>query len=142
MSDWGCVVKNFLLGREPALLLSLVAALLGIGSALAIPGLSGGQVALIMAAANAVLGAVQAAFVRPWQPAAFTAAVGALGALGAGYGFHASPGLLAALDAVVLAAGPLLVRGQVTPLVALRAAAAAHSAVGGDPGATGPRPVS
>lgn len=118
-------MKSWLFGREPALVLSFVAAVLGVGSALVIPGLSGGQVALIMAAVNAVLGAVQAALTRPVGPAAFTTLVGALAALGAGYGFHVSPTVLAALDAVILTIPPLLVRAQVTPTAKLRAAALA-----------------
>jgi hypothetical protein len=124
------VVKTFVLGKEPALLLSLLAAVLGVGAALGLPGLSAGQATLIIAALTAVLGAVQALYTRPWPPAV-AGAVAALAALGAGYGFHIAPGVLSAVDAVVLALAALLVRGQVTPLIKLRMEAA-HS----------PRPVS
>lgn len=116
-------MKNWLLGKEPALLLSILAAVLGGGTALGFPGLAAGQATLIIAAITAVLGAVQAVWTRPWAPAV-GAAVAALAALAGGYGFHVAPAVLAAVDAVILSLGALLVRGQVTPLLRLRELAA------------------
>jgi hypothetical protein len=117
--------RAWLAGGEPVVALSFLAALLGVGSALAIPGLHAPQVALIMAAVNAVLGAIQAALTRPVTPSAFAALIAALAALAGGYGFHVSTTVLSAVDALVLTIPPLLVRLQVTPVAKLRAAAAA-----------------
>lgn len=115
-------MKNWLFGKEPALLIGFVSALLTVGVALGLRGLGSGTVGLIIAALTALLGAFQAVYTRPWQPAAFTTLVAAVAALAAGYGWHVSPELIGAVDGLVLAALSLLTRAQVSPTLALAAA--------------------
>jgi hydrogenase/urease accessory protein HupE len=101
--------------REPAALLGFIAAALGLGTSLNIHGLSAGQVSLIVAAITAVFGAVMAWKTRPVAPAVFTTAVSAIAALVAGYGYHVSPGVVGAVNAVVLSVLTLVTRAQVVP---------------------------
>lgn len=99
---------------EPTLILQFISAALSLVVALGF-GLSSDQAALIVAAITAVFGAVNAFMVRPIAPAAFTALVGAVAALAAGFGFHLSDGVIAAINGLVITALALLTRHQVTP---------------------------
>jgi hypothetical protein len=117
-------VHDFLFGRDPVLLLSLLSALLGVLTVFHVLGFSATQVPLILAVITAVIGAAQAAYTRPWLPAAFIAVIGALAELAAGYGFHVSDAVVAAIDGVIVAIPPLLVRAQATPTLKLRKLAA------------------
>lgn len=101
---------------EPALYLGLLSAVLSVGTALTLPGLSAEQVGIIVALINAVLAAVVAWRVRPIAPAAFTGVVGAAVALVAAYGLDVSPEVVGSVDAVVVAALAMLTRIQVTPV--------------------------
>jgi hypothetical protein len=101
-------------GREPTLVLQFVSAALSLVVALGF-GLSSEQAALIVAAITAAFGVINAVAVRPIAPAAFTALVGAVAALVAGFGFHLSDGLIAGINGLVLAGLAFLVRAQVTP---------------------------
>lgn len=101
-------------GREPALWLALLTALLDCGVG-AIPGLDQQASVLIIAAVTAAGGLVTAAAVHPFQPAALTGLFGALVALGSYYGLHLSDGRVAAINTLLLAATALILRGQVTP---------------------------
>lgn len=114
-------IREVLFGREPLLALALVAALLGVLTALHVGGFSAAQVPLILALITAVVGALQAAFTRPWAPAAFTAVIGAAATLLGAYHYHVSDELIVAIDGVIVAIPPLLVRPQVTPTLKLRA---------------------
>lgn len=115
-------MKKFLLGREPALLIGFVSAGLSVVAALGFHGLGSARVALIVAALNAVLGVLQALYTRPVAPAAFTTLVAAAAALAAGYGYHTSPELIGAVNALVVAFLSLMTRQQVTPSLKLKAA--------------------
>lgn len=116
-------MKSWLLGREPALVIGFASAGLGVLATLGFHSLTPAIVGLIVAALNAVLGAVQAVFTRPIAPAVFTTLVGALAALAAGWGYHASPELIGGVDALVVAFLSLLTRSQVSPMLAVRASA-------------------
>lgn len=73
--------------------------------------------ALWTAAIVAVGGLIVAFRTRPVAPAAVTAVISAAVALVGGYGFHASPGLVAALSGLVLSVLSLVgVRPQVSPV--------------------------
>jgi hypothetical protein len=102
--------------REPTLYLQALSALLGIGVAICLPALSAEQAALIVAAASAIIGAVNGAITRPVAPAAFTGLVGAVAALAAAYGFEASQEVVGAVQAAVVTLLALLTRVQVTPV--------------------------
>lgn len=99
---------------EPTLILQFVSAALSLVVALGF-GLTSDQAALIVAAITAVFGVVNAVMVRPIAPAAFTALVGALAALAAGFGFHLPDAVVAAVTGLVLTGLALLTRGQVSP---------------------------
>ncbi len=105
---------------EPALYIGLVSSGLSLLVALRFHGLTADQATLIVAAITAVGGAVTAATTRPVAPAAFTAVVVAGADLLAGFHFNVSPGVVGALNGVVLALLTLLARGQVTPVTARR----------------------
>ncbi|GAA4928671.1 hypothetical protein GCM10023224_04920 [Streptomonospora halophila] len=115
--------KFKIFGREPALILGFISAALGLGTALGVPGLSGEQAALVVAAITAVFGVATAVQTRPIGPAAFTTLVTAVAALAAGYGFDVGPGVVGAVDAMVLTGLSLLMRGQVKPKPSLVVAA-------------------
>jgi hypothetical protein len=114
-----------LLGREPALLIGFVSAGLSVLAALGLHSLGSGRVALIVAALNALLGVAQAVYTRPIAPAAFTTLVAAAAALAAGYGYHVSPELIGAINALVVAFLSLVTRQQVSPTLKVKAAKAA-----------------
>jgi hypothetical protein len=107
--------RRLIFGREPTLIVSAVSALLGIGVAVGLPGLSAEQASLIIAAISAGLGVVNAVLVRPIAPPAFTGLVAAAAALLAGYGLDVSQATLGAVQGAVLAVLALLTRQQVTP---------------------------
>lgn len=104
-----------ILGRDPILWLAFISAALSIGTALRFDGLSADQVALIVAAINAVFGLIGAFLVRPIAPQAFTFAIAAFTALVASYGYEVSSEVIGALNVAVLAALALVTRGQSNP---------------------------
>lgn len=101
--------------REPALLLNVAAALLGLIVTFGVDWLSAEQAALIVAALNAGFGVLTAVLTRPIAPAAFTAFISALAALGAAYGLEYSQENVGALNVLVLAVLAFLTRVQVSP---------------------------
>jgi hypothetical protein len=102
-------------GREPTLIIQSISALLAIGVAVGLPGLTRDTSTLIVAVLVAVLGAVNAAVVRPVAPGAFVGLVAAGAALLAGYGLELSQELVGSVSAAVVVLLALLTRGQVTP---------------------------
>lgn len=104
--------------REPALIVGAISAALSLLVALNWHGLSSDQAALIVAAITAVGGVITALATRPVAPGAFTALIGAVAALAAGFGYHLDPAVVGAVGAAVAAVAALLTRHQVTPVVA------------------------
>jgi len=104
-----------LFGREPALYIAAIAAILGIAVTLGIDGLSATQAAAIVAVLNAAAAVWTAMLVRPIAPAAFTGLVSAAAALLAAYGLDVSQETVGAINGAVLAVLALLTRGQVSP---------------------------
>lgn len=102
-------------GREPSLLISLIASGLSVLVGFQFDWLTAEQAALIIAALNAVLGVVLAVSVRPIAPAAFTYLVGALAALFAAYGLDVSQEMVGAINGLVLAGLGFGTRAQVSP---------------------------
>lgn len=102
-------------GREPTLLLQAISAILSIGVAVGLPGLSAEQSALVVAVISAFFGVVNALAVRPVAPAAFIGLVGAVAALVTGYGLEVSQELVGSISATVVTVLALLTRVQVTP---------------------------
>ncbi len=100
-------------GREPALWLGLIGAVLTTMVSLNLPWLSVGAAAAIMALLTAIVTAVTT---RPVAPALFVGVLTALVALFAEYGVNLSDGLVAGLSSALLAAFALFgVRPQVRP---------------------------
>lgn len=104
-------VKIF--GREPALWLALVGALLTWTAGFNLDWLTAGQAVAIT---TALTGIVIALTTRPVAPGLFVAAVGALASMFAEYGLHWSEAAVTGLGGIILAAFALFgIRPQVTP---------------------------
>lgn len=109
-----------ILGREPTLWLQGLSGALGVLVAVGdsghpIFGLTNERAGLVVAAVAAILGAINAALVRPIAPAAFQLVLTTVFPLINAYGVHTSASVLAALQTALLAFIVLLTRGQVTP---------------------------
>lgn len=102
-------------GREPALWVGFIAAVLGGLATTGIDGLSPLQAAGIIGGINALAAIITAWQVRPVAPAIYTNAVAAGVAIATAYGQHATPELVGSYNAIVLAGLMLLTRGQVSP---------------------------
>jgi hypothetical protein len=102
-------------GREPALWIATIAALLGIGVTLGLDGLSAEQAAAIVALLSALAAIWTAWLVRPVAPALFTGAVTAAAVLLAAYGLEVSQQTVGAVNLAVIALLTFLTRGQVSP---------------------------
>src|SRR4051812_45541609 len=101
-------------GREPALIISAVGALLTVLAALNLSWLDAGAAAAVTALASA---GIIAATTRPLAPALFTGVVAAAAALVSAYGFDLGDDLVAAITAAVLVACSLFgIRPQVSPV--------------------------
>lgn len=105
-----------ILGREPTLWIAVISSLIVVLGTFGFHYLTGQQAGLIVAAINAVAGAINAYLVRPVSPAAFTYAIGAIVALVASYGINVSPETLATINLAVVPILALLTRNQVSPV--------------------------
>ena len=103
-------------GREPALWIATIAALLSIAVTFNVPGLSLNQSAAIVGVLTAGAGVVTAIKTRPVAVPLFTGFVGAVVILAAAYGFHVSPESVGAIQAAVTAVLILIARGHITPV--------------------------
>lgn len=101
-----------ILGREPALWLSLIGSVMAVLVALNLSFLNAGQGAAIVALLTAI---TMAATTRPVAPALFTGVLAAGVALFAEYGVNLSDALVGGLTAVVLSMFALVSRGQISP---------------------------
>ncbi|MGW1463832.1 hypothetical protein ACWCPT_05690 [Streptomyces sp. NPDC002308] len=102
-------------GREPALWLNSLAAVLGLVVTFNV-GLSAGQAGWLVAGTSAVLGAIAAALTRPIAVQAFTAAVATIASGVGAFGFEVAPTTTAAINGCVLAVLMFITRGQVSPI--------------------------
>jgi hypothetical protein len=105
-------MRTQLWGREPALVIAAIGAVLTTLAALNVPGIDAGAAAAITAFISAC---VIAWTTRPAAPALFTGVVTALAALLVEYGLNVSDGTVAAVSGTVLAGFALITRGQVEP---------------------------
>lgn len=101
-----------ILGREPALWLSVLGAAVTILVSMNLSFLNAGQGAAIVAAATAILMAITT---RPVAPALFTGVLAAGVALMSEYGLHLSDMTVGGLTALVLSVFALVSRGQISP---------------------------
>ncbi|WP_097921734.1 hypothetical protein [Streptomyces sp. wa1063] len=102
-------------GREPALWLNSLAAILGLIVTFNV-GLSADQAGWLVAGTSAILGAIAAALTRPIAVQAFTAAVATTASAVGAFGFEVAPTTTAAINGCVLAVLMFITRGQVTPI--------------------------
>ena len=103
-----------ILGREPALYLNTLSAVLGLVVTFNV-GLTQNQAGWIVAGVSAVLGAIAAALTRPIHVQAFTTLVATVASAVAAFGYNVAPTTTAAINGLVLAVLMFLTRGQVTP---------------------------
>lgn len=108
-------MKLKIAGREPTLVIGAVGSALSILVGFQLDWLDARQAALIVLVLNAILGALNAAAVRPIAPAAFTYLVGAVAALCAAYGLDVGQEMVGSINGLVLSVLLFLTRGQVTP---------------------------
>jgi hypothetical protein len=106
-------MQTKILGREPALIIGFVAAVMAVLAGLNLPGLSAGASVAIVAAIGALITALTT---RPVAPSLFVGAFVAVAAVLAEYHYHLSDGLISGASGLILAAFALFaVRPQVTP---------------------------
>lgn len=115
-------------GREPALWVAGIAAVLGLVSSFGLPWLTDTQDTAIVAVVDAVAGVVIAWRTRPVAPGVFLTVVSTAAALLTAYGVTVSQHTVGAVDLVVLAVLALLTRGQVSPVPPAPAKVRAHAA--------------
>lgn len=100
-------------GREPALIIGFIGAVIAVLVGLNLPGLSAGAGVAIVAVVTALITAVTT---RPVAPSLYVGLVTAVAALAAQYGFHLSEDVISGVGALVLAGFALFgVRPQVSP---------------------------
>jgi membrane-bound ClpP family serine protease len=101
-----------ILGREPALIITLIGSLLVLAAAFNIHGATMGVAAAVVAFLTAALVAVTT---RPVAPALYKSAITAGVALVTEFGLHLSAAQVGAFTALAMTILALLVRAQVTP---------------------------
>jgi len=102
-------------GREPAIVIQTISALLAVAIGFGLPGLNDGTAAGITALLTAAAGVYTAWAVRPVSPAIFTGVITTGAALAAAFGFDLPQTQVSLVVAGVTAVMTLLTRSQVTP---------------------------
>lgn len=105
-----------LLGREPALVLGAVNALIMVIGSVGLGLFNGEQAGLLIIVINALAGAATAIVTRPVGPAAFTAVISSLLAFLAAYQIEIPGPTVAAINAGVYPILAFLTRGEVSPI--------------------------
>lgn len=105
-------------GREPALVIQGVAAVLAVLVAWGFPGLTDSTAGAIIAVLVALAACLTAAQVRPWAPSIFGGLITTGLALLSSYGLHYPQTRTALLTAAAAAGVALLTRPQQTPTAA------------------------
>ena len=103
-----------ILGREPALWLNTLSAVLGLIVTFNV-GLTAEEAGWAVAGVSAILGAIAAAMTRPIAVQAFTTLVATLASAVAAFGYEVAPTTTAAVNGLVLAVLMFVTRGQVSP---------------------------
>ncbi len=96
-------------GREPALWINIIAAVLSLILTLNTGWMSPGQATAVVAVLTAGAGVITAMHTRPWSVSLFTGFISTLAVLAAGYGLHVTVQLIATTVMTLIA------RGQITP---------------------------
>lgn len=101
-------------GREPALWIAVISALLGLLVTFPL-GMSASQSTAIIATVTAGAGAVQALLTRPWSLGLFSGFISSVAVLLAGYGLDVSAETVLAVQLVAQTVLTLIARGQIWP---------------------------
>jgi hypothetical protein len=107
-------MKIKIFGREPALALNTLSAVLGLLVTFNV-GLTEVQAGWIVAGTSAILGAIAAALTRPIAVQAFTTLVATVASAVAAFGYDVAPTTTAAINGALLAVIMFITRGQVSP---------------------------
>lgn len=99
-------------GKEPAIIIGFIGAVLTGAAGLGLDFLNAGQAAAIT---TALTGLATAYFTRPVAPALYVAALGPVAVLFAEYGLNLSEESVTAVGTIILAGFALFGRAQVTP---------------------------
>lgn len=103
-------------GREPALIIQGVSAVLAMLVGFGVPGLDDGLVAAIAAVLTALAGVVTALYVRPIQPTLFGSLIAALATLAAAFGLDLAQQQVSLVTLAAQALVALLTRPQQVPV--------------------------
>lgn len=103
------------LGREPALIIQAVAAVLAVGAGFGLPGISDGVIAAGTAFLTALAAAITAWHVRPIAPAVFTGVITTGATVLAAFGLDLPQKQVALISFAALTVMAMLTRQQVTP---------------------------
>lgn len=107
--------NKLILGREPALWMAALQALLAIAVGFHWDGLNAEQAALWLSATNAIIGIVMAWTTRPLAPTVFTNAFSIVATLTAAYGLDLGQELVGSINAAIVAIVILIARGEISP---------------------------
>ena len=102
-------------GREPALWLAALQAIVAVVVGFQIDGFSPEQAALWMAAVNAAVGVAMALMTAPVAPSIFGNLFSVLATLGAAYGLDLGQEMVGLINAALMSVVVLLVRPQISP---------------------------
>lgn len=102
-------------GREPALIIQAVGAVLTLLVAFQLPHLTVATAAYITAALTALASTITGLYVRPWQPSVFGGLIGATATLLAAFGWHFSQQQVGSFTVLVALLMALVTRAQQTP---------------------------
>ena len=105
-----------LFGREPALFVATLTALIMFAGTLGFSALGENQAGLWVAAVNAVFAALLAWTTRPLSPGVFAMAVSAIVALGTSYGLNLTEVQINGLNGLLVPVLMFITRGQVSPV--------------------------
>ena len=108
---------------EPAMITAIVQAILGVVVSFGFS-LTAAETGSIMAVTTALLALVTALSARPVAVSAFTGLVSAIVTLLVAFGVHGiQPDMVASVNTAIVAISALVLRGHITPVATLRAAA-------------------
>ncbi len=107
--------NRLIFGREPALWLAVVQAILAVLVGFGWDGLGAEQAALWLAATNAAMALGLAWLTRPIAPTVFTNMFSIAATLGAAYGLDIGQEMVASINLAIVAVATLIARGQISP---------------------------
>lgn len=102
-------------GRDPAIWLAVINAVIGLVVAVHWLGLTTVQGGAVVTVASAILGLVTAFMVKPFAPTAATYLVGVIGEALSTFQYHVSAQVIGGINLLILALVAAIVRPQSTP---------------------------